>query len=242
MLTRFILMVLLSLLAIQPAKAFDFALIEIIGFSEDGNTFAFEQYGVQDGSGFPYSDIFIIDTRSDNWINNSPFRTLLHDENATLQQARKANRDSARDALTGIDQPGIIAASNRVDELTQNPYSLTIAPKSFFLPDNATRLTFQIENLDLPQSQKCLDYQLGSDFKGFRLTRTSLNSAQSNKVMHEDASIPDSRNCPLDYQPESIVIHISETGKFTAVVLVRMETLGFEGSDRRYLAVTGGLN
>ncbi len=51
----------------------DFAKREIHGFSIDGQLFAFEEYGVQDGSGFPYSTIYVIDTSTDQWTANSPF-------------------------------------------------------------------------------------------------------------------------------------------------------------------------
>jgi predicted secreted protein len=37
----------------NPALAGDTAELNILGFSADGNVFAFEEYGVQDGSGFP---------------------------------------------------------------------------------------------------------------------------------------------------------------------------------------------
>ena len=46
------------------ALAGDFANLNVLGFSSDGNIFAFEQYGVQDGSGFPYADRFYIDTNT----------------------------------------------------------------------------------------------------------------------------------------------------------------------------------
>ena len=51
---------LIALLALAlPAAAADRALINMLGYSEDGAYFAFEQFGVQDGSGFPFADIFM---------------------------------------------------------------------------------------------------------------------------------------------------------------------------------------
>jgi len=55
----------------------------IIGFSKDGSHFAFEEYGMQDGSGFPYADIYIINLKTDKWVKGSPIRVLVRDENAT---------------------------------------------------------------------------------------------------------------------------------------------------------------
>ena len=58
-------LVLLTLSICFSAQAGDFAKREIHGFSVDGGLFAFEEYGVQDGSGFPYSNIYVIDTATD---------------------------------------------------------------------------------------------------------------------------------------------------------------------------------
>ena len=44
------------------AEAGDYADRTILGFSPDGSTFAFEEFGVQDGSGFAYANIYMIDT------------------------------------------------------------------------------------------------------------------------------------------------------------------------------------
>lgn len=246
MFKRLITALIAVLLFIFPAHALDFAKREIIGFSADGNFFAFEQYGSQDGSGFAYSDIFIIDTRTDEWTPGSPYRYLLKDEEETMTLlesiaiARRINRTSAKDALSIISDPGIVAATNMADESVSDRYRIVIEPKSFFLPDNIKRMEFHIEKMNLPPPQTCLDYGLGSNFSGFWLLRTG--SANSLITMHKDKNIPKSRKCPLDYAPSDVVMHITGDGKFTVAVLIRMQHLGFEGPDRRFLAVTGSLN
>nr|WP_272210755.1 DUF2259 domain-containing protein [Marinicella sp. W31]MDC2876669.1 DUF2259 domain-containing protein [Marinicella sp. W31] len=50
-------------LSASIATAGDFATFTPLGFSDDGSVFAFEEFGVEDGSGFPYSNIFL-STRS----------------------------------------------------------------------------------------------------------------------------------------------------------------------------------
>ncbi|MBN9059609.1 MAG: DUF2259 domain-containing protein, partial [Rhizobiales bacterium] len=52
----------LAAAAPTAAMAGDFAERSILGFSPDGGRFAFEEFGIQDGSGFPYSNIFVLDT------------------------------------------------------------------------------------------------------------------------------------------------------------------------------------
>ncbi len=67
----------------------------MIGYSEDGNYFAFEQFGIQDGSGFAFSDVFVIDLVNDKWTAGSPFEVEAEDE------AAFTGRGSARSAEHG---------------------------------------------------------------------------------------------------------------------------------------------
>ena len=55
-----------------PLYAADAAERAILGFSPDGRWFAFEEYGVQDGSGAPYANIYVIDLDMDRWARDTP--------------------------------------------------------------------------------------------------------------------------------------------------------------------------
>jgi len=77
------------------AAAADNAERAAIGFSPDGRYFAFEQYGVQDGSGFPYSEIFVIDLDANQWVKGSPFRARIEDEAALVSSVRAKAAKSA---------------------------------------------------------------------------------------------------------------------------------------------------
>ena len=75
MVTTRILTILIALLLAAPlAQAGDYAYRDIIGFSPDGRYFAFERYGQLDAgtSASGYSEIDIIDTRSDEFIGGKP--------------------------------------------------------------------------------------------------------------------------------------------------------------------------
>ncbi len=233
----FVVTILLTI-TILPAKAGDFAEREIIGFSPDGNLFAFEQFGIQDGSGFAYSEIFVIDTNEDKWVLGSPFRVRIDEDNSTIEDARQMARTQASAALTTITDRGIVAATNRPDEQVTDPYKITVVPRSFFLTNNGSKIEFDVELLPLPVPDLCRDLIAEGEIFGFKLTRSGNNTV----VMHEDKSIPATRKCPLDYKPADIVFHYTSEGKYVVAVLVRMESFGFEGRDGRYLAITGALN
>ncbi|WIW53885.1 DUF2259 domain-containing protein [Mesorhizobium mediterraneum] len=76
----------------SAARAGDAAARRIIGFSPDGNYFAFEQYGTLDVgvSDSGWSEIDIIDTRTAEFVGGKPIHIVDESEEATLtlEQAR----------------------------------------------------------------------------------------------------------------------------------------------------------
>src|SRR4029450_2112606 len=98
-----------------PARAADNAERAIIGFSPDGRYFAFEQFGVQDGSGFPYAEIFVVDLIANQWVKGSPFREKVEDEGALVSAARFKTAKAARALLTQLrtGEPGELLASQQ---------------------------------------------------------------------------------------------------------------------------------
>ena len=70
----------------MPAVAGDRALIDYVGFSADFRYFAFEEFGIQDGSGFAYSNIFVVDLATDSWVVGTPVRVQAESETTTLEQ------------------------------------------------------------------------------------------------------------------------------------------------------------
>jgi hypothetical protein len=59
------------------AQAGDAAKLDILGFSKDGGVFAFEEYGVQDGSGFPYANRFQKPRFGSGWTMKRPHWKVL---------------------------------------------------------------------------------------------------------------------------------------------------------------------
>ena len=74
--------------ASPTAFAGDFADRELLGFSRDGAYFAFEEFGVLDGSGIPYSNIYVVEVDKDAWIDGTPIRLKGAEEGADLDRLR----------------------------------------------------------------------------------------------------------------------------------------------------------
>ncbi|WEK49724.1 MAG: DUF2259 domain-containing protein [Candidatus Kaistia colombiensis] len=216
------------------AIAGDFAERSILGFSPDGSRFAFEEFGIQDGSGFPYANIFVLDTAKDSWVAGTPVRVRLDDETAGIAAARADARQKAGDYLAGLDQPGRLLASNPITESGRDPYSIAFRPHPVQQLDSPElKLTLQTIPLDAPNNSDP-DYKT----QGFRLV---LQDERGETILHEDKSLPASRGTALDYRINDVVIHQRFGEPATLVVLVMVLTRGFEGPDGRYLAVTAQL-
>ncbi len=78
--------------AAAPASAGDASTLEVLGFSKDASVFAFEEYGVQDGSGFPYANL-LHRRRSDQFLPDTPIRVRIDDESAPISAARDQARE-----------------------------------------------------------------------------------------------------------------------------------------------------
>lgn len=221
-----------------PAFAGDAAELAILGFSADGSVFAFEEYGVQDGSGFPYANRFYIETASDKFVPGTPIRVRLDDESASMADARAAAREQGekitQDAML---KPGFTAGFNAITELSADPHRLAVNPRPAFPPIDQP-VEFRIEEIALEQPENC--HGLG-EAVGFRLVRVGLAPGEAAQIIHEDASIPASRSCPLGYRLGAVQTFFPDSGEPVYAVLVAVRSLGFEGPNHRWIAIPGRL-
>ncbi|WP_269930122.1 DUF2259 domain-containing protein [Aminobacter sp. HY435] len=224
-----------SLLAAQTAQAGDAAELNVLGFGADGKTFAFEEFGVQDGSGFPYANRFYIDTTTDEFLPDTPIRVMLEDEGKSAQAARDEARlrgeKIARDADLAASR-GHLAGFNAVTENSADPHKMVVNPRPVFPPIDP-QLEFNLEEIDLGEIERCPGI---GPVKGFRLTRTVDGKSE---VLQEDKDVPQSRACPTGYRIGGVQTFFAPDGKMSYAVLVTVIRHGFEGPDHRWIAVTG---
>lgn len=226
------------LLAAIPARAADNAERAIIGFSPDGRYFAFEQYGIQDGSGFPYSEIFVVDLDANSWVKGSPFREKSEDDGALVSAARaKAHKAAAAlIAELKIAEPGEVLASSPPTETSPDRRRLSF--DSFYMsqvkqPGDGYALSLDLIPFAAPES--C--YAEDGKQMGFKLAIADRSKNISREV-HKDAAIPSSRYCPRDYDIADVIAYGSYSSvgpRFVALIGVYMP--GFEGVNRRFIAV-----
>lgn len=222
-----------------PANAGDASELNVLGFSPDGSIFAFEEYGVQDGSGFPYANRFYIDTAQDKFVPGTPKRVRIEDETATVAQARNQARQQGQAVILDdvlAANPGFAAGRNAVTKLSADPWRMAVNPRPIF-PRYDPPLEFRLAEVAVAQPERCND--LG-EIKGFRLIRVATTPGSTAQLLHEDdGTIPTSRGCPLGYAIGGVQTFYPQAGAPVFAVLIAVRQIGFEGPDHRWIAVTG---
>lgn len=154
-------------LAATPSMAGDYAERALLGFSPDGHYCAFEEYGVQDGSGFPYSNIFLIDTATDDWVAGTPIRVLIEGDSPLLSETRSESTDRFRPFLMKywIGAQGLTVAKNPLTETSANRHFVSFLPRLLVpLQDRDYELVIHESALPAPD---CPDVEQG--YRGFQL-------------------------------------------------------------------------
>ncbi len=235
----FAMLAMLCAVLLPPAaRAGDVAAMEILGFSQDGGIFAFEEYGVQDGSGFAYANRFYIDTARDRFLPGTPIRVTLENDGAEVGEARAQAKAKGQaviaDAVLAANR-GYTVGANAVTEYSANPHVMSVNPRPVF-PPVWSPLELRIEEIPLPPPANCENF---GDIKGFRLMAVLLDPGEKVKTMHDDTGIPSSRGCPLGYSIGAVQTFFPVAARPVVVVLVAVRRFGFEGPDFRWIAVPG---
>jgi len=225
-------------LAALPAMAGDMATLNVLGFSEDAATFAFEEYGVQDGSGFPYANRFYIDTASDSFLPGSPVRVRIDDETASVEDARAQAKAEGEAIVADAElaaNPGFTAGFNPPTELSADPHRIVVNPRPVQPPVDAA-LEFRLEEISFLATGTCAG--VTDESIGFRLLSVNASAGGVTEVLHEDGSVPSSRSCPTGYRIGGVQTYIPFQGASAVAVLIAVRNFGFEGPDHRWMAVT----
>ncbi|MGV8832607.1 MAG: DUF2259 domain-containing protein [Devosia sp.] len=223
---------------VLPAMAGDRAQINVIGYSADGSYFAFEEFGIQDGSGFAYSSVYLVDLVDDSWVIGTPFRVLAEDENMPLAEIRVAAQAKAADniAMLGIDVPGEFVAMIGDGVPDADAKTLTFGTPGPAVGSVTGAHTLALTQFETRAAAPCVEW-FSSPAHGYQL---SISNYEGNRVVHRDDSLPRSRGCPVDYRLFGVVLPFADTPLSHAVGIISVYTFGFEGPDRRFIAVPLG--
>ncbi len=231
---------LLAMLALAaPAMAGDRALVDIIGYSEDARYFAFEEFGIQDGSGFAYSSIYIVDLSTDSWVVGTPIREQADDEGMSLSQIRAEVQLQAAEDLAdfGIDMPAEYAALLGDGAPDTDGRSLRFGSPGYGPGEVSGDYELRLSSFPTTAAAPCAEW-FSVDPMGYQLV---IADTGGERLIHRDGPLPRSRGCPVTYRIYGVVLPFNAGSISDAVALISVYPGGFEGPDRRFIAVPLGL-
>lgn len=220
-----------SLALATPALAGDRAQFDPIGFSTDGRYFAFEEFGIQDGSGFPYSNIYVLDLPGDKWAG-TPVRIRNDNDGARLSDVRAEAASKAARMLkeNDITFPAMFLALNADGEPDAAAYSLRYGQPGYGLGPTQDEHLLEIETFDLPSAADCAI--IDNETKGFAL------KVDGTELQRDSGKVPKSRSCPMDYRVYAVLAPADiDANPAPDVAIISVFPYGFEGPDRRFIAV-----
>lgn len=223
------------LLLATTAGAADRAILNMLGYSQDGDYFAFEEFGIQDGSGFAFSTVYVVDLAHDKWTYGTPFSVVAEDEDKPL---------------TAVRGEALAKAKSKLDE-----YGIGVPAQILALigdgaaGDSGRRVSWSTPSCCGPGQTQADEFSLiletrgiGSDDDDCKdMNPVGFNlyyQDQSGRTdLHLDGDVlPKSRRCTLDYRIYAVVQPFEEfSGRRVAVIA--SYPFGFEGVDRRFLVV-----
>lgn len=222
-----------------PALAGDRAVLDVIGYSEDGRYFAFEEYGVQDGSGFAYSHIFVVDVVEDRWVIGTPIDVQADIDSTPLQDVRRTARDQAQPRLDSLH---IYRAADVLAYIGSGAFDTKGLSLDFGVPnlfdqsEPDVRYTLAMEIFKTSSAAPCMDW-FGEIATGFSL---NLIDESQDKRVYADDILPRSRGCPVTYKIAGVYAPFQAEDLSRAMALISVFPRGFEGPDRRFIAVPIG--
>lgn len=222
----------------------DYASLNVIGFSQDGKYLAFEEYGTQDGSGYPYASIFFIETAKNSYAAK-PVLVRIDNETATEASARLKAKTSAAATLKKFKivtgNIGDLVVARLITDLNSGRIEHDSSDKNQTIKFTDERMSHYFADefeLNLKTSEvkikPCVDYL---DQPGLKFDLTLKNVRDENakpRILQSDKTLPESRSCPFGYSVQNVYIY-----KNTIAVFLNVYTAGFEGPDMRFMAVTG---
>lgn len=242
--SRLVLAAAITALLCVGVRAGDYATLNFIGFSKDGRYLAFEEFGVQDGSGFPYSNYYFIDVLKNSYAA-SPVTVRIDRDTATEALARSRAKLGAGAALRRLK----IVAGNQGSHVVARLLT-DVGVNHFFSdkPEGPQTINFAELigsmyrsgdfNLVLksPEAKSTKGCEYAKDDYTVVMLDLSLVDRGNDRTvtLQKDASLPSARGCPISYAMQHVYLYEDKIAVF-----INTYYRGFEGPDMRYMVVTG---
>jgi predicted secreted protein len=228
----------------------DFADLNFIGFSRDGQYLAFEESGFYDGIGGNYSNTYYIDTVNNSFALPPTIIDESFDSPAEEKQKKILNKKLPLVRAANLRKLGIIRyntgnllVAHLTTDWTSGAFTEPRGDAAEIVRFNSfvyaySRDESKYYELTLKPSAAKLE-RCGEDAYKFDLTLADKTGSQTLplQILQSDKTIPERRYCPFGYRIERVYFYGDKIAVFVTYFYQ-----GFEGPDLRYLVVTGKLN
>lgn len=222
----------------------DAAKITTLGFSNDGRYFAFMESGIGDGLGAAYARIRFLDTPRNAFAGTAVQKSQTEEEVAankgSLQTIERDTIALAQPTLTKLgiksENRGNVLVSRKVTDLEARALrTISFSTTPIIAGLISPKFQLNLSQIKAIPGEKiiCMDPDKA------KILRLTLVDQQTKKqlLLQADTTLPSSRGCAHAYEIEDVLQFQSNL-----VVLIRIYTVGFEGEDVRYLAISGPAN
>jgi len=219
----------------------DLADFNLVGFSESGEYLAWEQYGVADGSGFPFAELVVVHVPANTVVYRTralPAEAEMMGETFPESPAslRMLLREEASSEFASL---GIIPRNTGMHNLHHSLCDISVEPDrvrfyGWVFASNYYGPEYLLEITTEPTGEE----QYPDWFPPTLLLRAELEQASGERVILVDDVVPaESYEHTFSYRISDVYTML---GRYVVVVL-NTEVPGFEGSDGRFRVIAGVL-
>lgn len=224
----------------------DYAQPNLIGYSPDFRFFAYEEFGIEDGSGFPYSNFYLIDLKADPAIiieqtqhkfdlnSDPPPEELVH---IRMQAFEKAQVwiDGAHVAwpaqLLAYNGDGV---PDNLELKSDQGLYLRFGPTGYNGAVTGDYLLSLIYT-EVQTSKACTESDTSQPV-GFTLNLTD-NDYDTTYNIYQTMGLPIQSVCPLSFTISGVYAPFEANDISDAIALISIYSQGYEGLDRRFMVV-----
>ncbi len=245
----------LMMITASFAYAGDESYSQVLGFSKDGQYFAYVQSGIQDGSGFFWAQVDVIDTFQNKLLKrvyDDSEEESLNDEASDFTPSEEQQFINNLVQTAGLNRYGIDQNTKGRTVLSRSytdmsEYKDTVFSIKYWAQGGAStsveRFKINLTEQKAPteiHNQWCQDdFGYKSNMITLTLTGPTFGDEEDQSIaqtltLQKDLRAPSSRSCAYDYKVAQIINFNN-----AIIVLVNYQTPGFEGPNYRFMAVTG---
>ncbi len=224
-----------AFLSAETLWAGDASKLKVIGFSQDGKYLAFEVYGVQDGSGMPYCEVYLVDVEKNDFVGR-PVKLSGHEgdgDDLALNTVREQVRGQVESRIAELE----ISGEFQGELVVHNPIA--------DLSDDGCHVRFSSHPVTYNEPEAhvyevFLEQEATGDtcyYFPAQIFTLNLKHQGRIKTLQKDARLPKSRGCVYKYRIERVICFQNKI-----VVFLNSYRPGFEGPEVRHLVVTGTLD